>query len=76
MVELLRGAAVVYLIVMFVVVIAFLSGEDVQLDLQWVDFVLHKLFPVVVLLDWLIDPPTVGSRGERPWSGWLTRSPG
>jgi hypothetical protein len=58
-VELLRGAAVVYLIVTFVVVIAFLSGEDVQLDLQWVDFVLHKLSPVVVLIDWLIDPPTV-----------------
>jgi hypothetical protein len=62
-VELLRGAAVVYLIVTFVVVIAFLSGEDVQLDLQWVDFVLHKLFPVVVLIDWLIDPPTV----RLPW---------
>lgn len=59
LVELLRGAAVVYLTVTFVVVIAFLSGEDVQLDLQWVDFTLHKFFPVVVLLDWLIDPPTV-----------------
>ena len=57
--ELFRGAAVVYLTVTFVVVIAFLSGEDVQLDLQWVDFVLHKFFPVVVVLDWLIDPPTV-----------------
>ena len=34
-------------------------GEDVQLDLQWVDFTLHKFFPVVVVLDWLIDPPTV-----------------
>ena len=57
--ELFRGAAVVYLTVTFVVVIAFLSGEDVQLDLQWVDFTLHKFFPVVVVLDWLIDPPNV-----------------
>ena len=62
-VELFRGAAVVYLTVTFVVVIAFLSGEDVQLDLQWVDFVLHKFFPVIVVLDWLIDPPTV----RLPW---------
>jgi hypothetical protein len=70
-VELLRGAAVVYLIVTFVVVITFLSGEDVQLDLQWVDFVLHKFFPIVVLLDWLIDPPTV----RLPWRAalvWLS----
>jgi hypothetical protein len=57
--ELFRGAAVVYLTVTFVVVIAFLSGADVQLELQWVDFVVHKLFPVVVVLDWLLDPPTV-----------------
>ena len=56
--DLLRGAAVVYLTVTFFVVIVLLSGEDVQLDLAWVDFVLHKLFPVVVLLDWIVDPPT------------------
>jgi hypothetical protein len=57
--ELLRGAAVVYLTVTFFVVIFLLSGADVQLDLVWVDFVLHKLFPVIVVLDWLIDPPGV-----------------
>jgi hypothetical protein len=56
--ELLRGAAVVYLTVTFFVVIFLLSGADVQLDLVWVDFVLHKFFPVVVLLDWILDPPT------------------
>jgi hypothetical protein len=57
--ERLRGAAVVYLTVTFLVVILLLSGEDVQLDLVWVDVVLHKLFPVVVVLDWLIDSPMV-----------------
>jgi hypothetical protein len=55
--DLLRGAAVVYLIVTFFVVIFLLSGADVQLELAWVDFVLHKLFPVVVVLDWILDPP-------------------
>ena len=55
--EMLRGAAALYLTVTFVVVIVFLSGEDVQLELQWVDFALHKFFPVIVVLDWLIDPP-------------------
>ena len=57
--ELLRGAAVVYLTVTFFVVIFLLSGVDVQLQLGWVDFVLHKLFPVIVVLDWLVDPPTM-----------------
>ncbi len=56
--ELLRGAAAVYLTVTFFVVIFLLSGIDVQLQLAWVDFVLHKLFPVVVVLDWIVDPPT------------------
>jgi hypothetical protein len=57
--ELLRGAAVVYLTVTFFVVIFLLSGEDVQLDLVWVDVVLHKVFPIVVVLDWIMDPPMV-----------------
>ena len=48
-----------YLTVTFFVVIVLLSGVDVQLDLVWVDVVLHKLFPVVVVLDWLVDPPMV-----------------
>ena len=56
--EVLRGAAALYLTVTFFVVILFLSGADVQLELLWVDFVLHKFFPVVVVLDWLVDPPT------------------
>src|SRR6188508_2450896 len=50
--ELLRGAASLYLTVTFFVVIFLLSGADVQLDLAWVDFTLHKLFPVIVVLDW------------------------
>lgn len=55
--ELLRGAAAVYLTVTFVVVILLLSNVDVGLQLPWVDFVLHKMFPVVVVADWLLDGP-------------------
>ncbi|MCI0584267.1 MAG: Pr6Pr family membrane protein, partial [Chloroflexi bacterium] len=57
--ELLRGASAVYLTVTFFVVIFLLSNVDVQLQLPWVDFVLHKLFPVIVVLDWIVDPPRV-----------------
>jgi hypothetical protein len=56
-VELLRAGATVYLTVTFFVVIFLLSGVDVQLQLVWVDVVLHKIFPIVIVLDWLLDPP-------------------
>jgi hypothetical protein len=58
-VELLRAGAAVYLTVTFFVVIVLLSGVDVQLQLVWVDIVLHKIFPIIVVLDWLLDPPQV-----------------
>ena len=54
----LRGAAVVYLVVTFVVVILFLSGEDLQVAVNWVDVVVHKLVPVYLVIDWMIDPPS------------------
>jgi hypothetical protein len=53
----LRGAATVYLTITFVVVIALLQGIDVGLQLAWVDFALHKLSPVIVVLDFILDPP-------------------
>jgi hypothetical protein len=67
--EALRGAAAVYLTVTFFVVIFLLSGADVQLDLVWVDVVLHKVFPLIVVLDWILDPPTVrvGARHLLIW---------
>ena len=36
-----------------------LSGlqEELQTTIPWVDFVVHKLMPVVLVADWLIDPP-------------------
>jgi hypothetical protein len=52
-----RGAAAVYLTVTFFVVIFLLSRTDVGLQLPWVDVVLHKVVPVVVVADYLIDPP-------------------
>ncbi len=67
--DLMRGAAVVYLTVTLVVVIVLLGGIDVQLQLPWVDFVLHKLFPIVMIGDWIIDPPAtrLGLRDAAIW---------
>jgi len=55
--ELVRAGAAAYLTVTFFVVIALLSKIDVGLQLGWVDVVLHKIFPVIIVLDWLLDPP-------------------
>ena len=74
--ELLRGAAVVYLTVTFFVVIFLLSGVDVQLQLVWVDVVLHKIFPIIVVADWILDPPATRLRSATGSCGSPSRSPG
>jgi hypothetical protein len=68
--ESLRGAATVYLAITFVVVILLLSNVDVGLQLAWVDFVLHKLTPVVLAADFILDPPSVGLT-RRDALSWL-----
>jgi hypothetical protein len=54
-----RQAAVLYIAITGVVFALLLSGlqEDVQTSASWVDLVVHKLMPVVLVADWLIDPP-------------------
>jgi hypothetical protein len=57
--DLLRGQAVVVLTVTLVVFALLLADTDVDVTNVWVDTVLHRLFPVVVIADWLLDPPRV-----------------
>jgi hypothetical protein len=54
-----RSAVVLYMALVGVVFALLLSGlqEELQTTVPWVDFVLHKLMPVVLVLDWLVDPP-------------------
>jgi hypothetical protein len=58
-VDALRGAAALFMGVTGVVFALLLAGlqEELQTHVAWVDFVLHRLFPVVVVLDWLLEPP-------------------
>lgn len=56
-VELFRGAAVVYMLTTGIVYAVLLSGQDVTYP--WVNTIVHRLMPVAVALDWLIDPPRV-----------------
>jgi hypothetical protein len=53
--ELLRGAAVMYMLTTGIVYAVLLSGMDASYP--WVNTVVHRIMPVVVAADWLIDPP-------------------
>ena len=56
-VELLRGAAVVYILTTGIVYLLLLSGGAPAYP--WVNAILHYLMPVAMTLDWLLDPPRV-----------------
>ena len=54
-----RGAVTLYITITGVVFAVLLAGLQESLDthIAWVDFTVHKLIPVVLVADWLIDPP-------------------
>jgi hypothetical protein len=52
-----RGAATFYMTITGVIYVVLLSGADVQTPLPWVNAVLHYIFPVALLIDWVIDRP-------------------
>jgi hypothetical protein len=55
--ELVRGASVVHMTITLIVFAVLLSGTDVDTALPWVDTVLHRIMPLAVIADWLIDRP-------------------
>ncbi len=54
-----RNGVVLYMAITGIVFAVLLSGlqEELQTTIPWVDFVVHKLMPVVLIVDWLLDPP-------------------
>lgn len=66
-----RGAATFYITITFVVFALFLSGLQEELDthIAFTNFVVHYLIPVVLLVDWFIDPPRhrLGLRIALAW---------
>ena len=59
--DVLRGAATLYLSITGVVYSVLLAEEEARLQLiiPWVDVVLHRLTPLVMIIDWLVNPPAV-----------------
>lgn len=56
----MRGQAVLVMTVTLVVFALLLADTDVDVTLPWVDTVVHRIMPLAVIVDWLIDPPVVG----------------
>ena len=71
MFDAVRGAATLYITITFVVFALFLSGLQEELDthIAFTNFVVHYLIPVVLLVDWFIDPPRhrLGPRIALAW---------
>lgn len=65
--DLVRGAATLYMTTTGVVYGLLLSGyqEELQTTIPWVDTVVHKVMPLVMLADWLIAPPAAKLRFKR-----------
>jgi hypothetical protein len=68
-IELLRGAAVVYILTTGIVYLLLLSGHAPAYP--WVNAILHYLMPVAVTLDWLLDPPRVRLELARTGVLWM-----
>jgi hypothetical protein len=56
--DVVRGGAVVYLVTTGIVFSVLLSGTDVDTAIPWVNSVLHEVMPIVIVVDWLLDPPS------------------
>jgi hypothetical protein len=55
--DFLRGFSVVSMSLTGVVFAVLLSGTNVDTAIPWVNSVVHEVMPIVVVADWLIDPP-------------------
>ncbi len=68
--DLIRGASVVGIALVGIVFGVLLRDEDLGSLLPWVNFVLHYLMPVVMVVDWLYAPPKTRLVFAQTWT-WL-----
>jgi hypothetical protein len=68
-----RGAAVVYMAVTYIVFAVLLRDlqDQLQTNVPWVDSVLHRVMPIALMADWLIDPPRTAITFRRAVGAWI-----
>lgn len=52
--QLVRGAVTLYMLITMVVYAVLLSRIDVMLNDQWINDIMHRYLPLVLLLDWVL----------------------
>lgn len=68
--DLVRGLAVVCLVITWAVYNLLLVDEPLGALQPWVNVVVHQIMPIAVFVDWLLDPPVRRLRfGQTAW--WL-----
>jgi hypothetical protein len=55
--DVIRSATVLYMAVTGIVYTTLLTGQNLGLLLPWVNDVLHRILPIVVVAEWLYQPP-------------------
>ncbi|WP_280472475.1 Pr6Pr family membrane protein [Nocardia cyriacigeorgica] len=60
----IRGASTLYLLITGVVYAVLLANIDVMLTDRWINDVLHRLLPLVMVLDWVLVPAALGLTGR------------
>jgi hypothetical protein len=65
-----RGAVTLYMVITGIVYAALLSNVDVQLPAPWTNSVLHRVLPILLLVDWVFRPPWTRASRARAL-GWL-----
>ncbi|MGW5074912.1 Pr6Pr family membrane protein [Rhodococcus sp. NPDC004095] len=52
-----RGAVTVYMVITGIVYAILLSNIDVGMQGQWTNDIVHRVLPLVLIVDWVVDPP-------------------
>ncbi|MFC9549447.1 Pr6Pr family membrane protein [Rhodococcus sp. NPDC056960] len=68
--QLFRGATTLYMVITGIVYAVLLAQVDVMLQDAWINTALHRLLPLVLLVDWVIAPSRVRITDARCLS-WL-----
>lgn len=68
--QVIRGAAALYLLITGVVYAVLLANIDVMLSDRWINDVLHRVLPIVLIADWVLVPARL-EIGARLIGGWL-----
>lgn len=68
--QLFRGATTLYMVITGIIYAVLLANVDVQLTDKWINDTLHRYIPLVILLDWLVNPPRMRIADARA-VGWL-----